>query len=667
MLAIAAVVGQQIASVAASLAPMTSLSREITGVEQNTSGGQGGSQWTTSTHQYIVFYEGSSGTVTIGQRAINSTAWSFFDLSTDPTYEFGTTTVNDTHYRINVAVDLDGYVHVSGNFHDAAALYMRSTAPNDITDWEAPTPWGASSVSYVTLFQCSDGELLVLFRVGSSALGDMWLWAYDTSTQTWSSRVQITEGTGTGIDPDGNAYWNDPVVDSTGRIHLWWTWRVALTANYPGNIDILYAYSDDNGSTWRKKSDDSAFTLPITAPNGEVVQIVAEDEHLMNGCGAGVDADDNPHSVWKMEDDSGYLNLFHSWHDGSSWQWEQITSWTDASGTDAANHETLSRPRVVCFADGTSWCVYRRNFGPFAYKPVFIDITTPGAPGSETLLVDFYTDEDWYPQVDHRLLAARDEYSTIVGRFNLSNGDSPAPTFQGYQIIVKTDTSLPVSIPDDDFPIAPSKYAFWVDGASFVAEGYSDTNPVPTWPIERGANDLTEATNPPTFDAIVAALNDRGAVSFDGTNDVLSTNYTALSQPYSVVWIGNVRAVEEGMRFACRTSTNGFEIYAAADPYNWTYFAGSSVESSTPVTTGAHIVIANFDGANSSLWVDGVEIANGDPGDNASSAVKLGTNLSGTAAYSDMDVAFIGLCDQPLSDADIATFVDWSATYYGTP
>lgn len=644
---------------------LTSISDNAARIDQNATS-FAVNQWTTDAHQYIAFYEGTTGTVTVGKRAIDSTSWSFFDLSSDGDDVTGTAPINDVHYITSIAVDDDGYIHVVANtYNDATISYMRSTAPNDITAWEAPTFTHTGIASYTTFIQCSDGELLAMYRDGGSTNGRMWLSAYDTETQTWANRVNIAED---GVGNVGNAYWNDIVVGPDGRIHLWWTWRMALTANYPGNVDVVYAYSDDNGATWRKKSDGTAYTLPITAPGGEAVQSVAESGHMLNQSGAAVDADGNPHSIWKLDDGSDYLNFFHSWHNGSSWQWEQVSSFTDFSGSTADNSKKLCRPAIACFADGTIWCIYRRTVADGGPRVHYIDISTPGDPGAEAVLIDYGTDSSWEPAIDHRLLALRDELSMLVMPVNGDVGFSPAPTGQAYHAIIKSSTPTPIELPETNFPVAPYLYAYWAEGDEFATDGYADTDAVPTWSNERGGRDLTEATNQPTFDEVVAALNNKSAVSFNGTNDLLSTSsaFTELQQPYSLTWIGNIRTVGDVLRLIDGSATERAALIGPASaPYYYGCFAGSSVVSETTITTGAHIVIANFDGANSSLWVDGVEVDTGDTGSNGISTLRLGAAQNGTA-FSAVDTAFAGV-SMPLSDELIARLVEWSATHYGTP
>jgi hypothetical protein len=47
--------------------------------------------------------------------------------------QHGPNNIDDSHDNVQVAVDRDGFVHVSGNVHNAPLTYWRSTSPDSVT------------------------------------------------------------------------------------------------------------------------------------------------------------------------------------------------------------------------------------------------------------------------------------------------------------------------------------------------------------------------------------------------------------------------------------------------------------------------------------------------------------------------------------------------------
>lgn len=295
----------------------------------------------------------------------------------------------DSHNVIIAGVDDKGYVHVSGNHHDAALKYMRTTKPADISAWSSPGMVGTeeSSVTYPAFVRCRSGTLLFFYRDGSSGDGDLLCNVYNSTAGTWSRRAKIIDGKASSVNP----YWQHIAVDrDTGRLHLVWMWRETADLT---NHDLCYAYSDNEGVTWRK-TDGTAYTLPITEATGEIVRSVPEPSGLMNHGGCDVDADGHPHAAYLQEDGGGVYQIHHLYHDGSAWHDDEVT---DFAGTGQG------RPMVVCFSTGTVWIVYHHlDTGIHA-----IDVTTPASPVDSVLYATSLL--EWEPSYDTWALIDRDE------------------------------------------------------------------------------------------------------------------------------------------------------------------------------------------------------------------------------------------------------------------
>ena len=85
---------------------------------------------TAGQRQYVAYYDRDHH-MTIASRALTSSNWTRKTL--DSTVGW------DSHNYVTMAVDADGYLHVSGNMHNVPLIYFRSRKPQDITTLE-PVP-----------------------------------------------------------------------------------------------------------------------------------------------------------------------------------------------------------------------------------------------------------------------------------------------------------------------------------------------------------------------------------------------------------------------------------------------------------------------------------------------------------------------------------------------
>jgi hypothetical protein len=102
----------------------------------------------------------------------------------------------DSHNTIVVHVDGDGYVHVSGNMHADALLYMRSTTPGVLTAWSSGMVGSLeTSVTYPQFVTAKDGNTFFWYRTGSSGDGDWVLNKWSSITLTWTRVATVLQGT----------------------------------------------------------------------------------------------------------------------------------------------------------------------------------------------------------------------------------------------------------------------------------------------------------------------------------------------------------------------------------------------------------------------------------------------------------------------------------------
>jgi len=149
------------------------------------------------------------------------------------------TTTPALHYRKSVA----GLLMNSSAAPWATASF--SAVADHLVGTSALTP-----VTYPRFVTEPDGKkLLFEARIGESGSGDERLWEYDADSHGWTSIGEFINGTGNSINayPHGLSY-----ARGGTRLHVSWCWRE--TSNAATNHDLLYAYSDDDGRTWKNNA-----------------------------------------------------------------------------------------------------------------------------------------------------------------------------------------------------------------------------------------------------------------------------------------------------------------------------------------------------------------------------------------------------------------------------
>lgn len=285
----------------------------------------------------------------------------------------------DSHNYVTVAVDAAGRVHVSGDMHDDILRYMRTTNPGDLSSWTIPSPamigTQETQCTYPHFVICADGTLLFFYRFGQAGQGDWFINRWNHTNQTWSRVTELWRGTGT--SPPHSAYPNRIAVDpDSGRIHTMWMWRVGPTPTNGAidNRDICYAYSDDQGATWRK-SDGSAYSLPITQAASEVLfPYPAGVINVRGSGGVTVDLDGRPHGAWNIDDGSAATQLHHVWRDAQGvWHNDQLTSFGPGTGA-------VTSPKMFGLSNGRLAVVTRQRVGSFIpdqFTPRAYEVTDP--------------------------------------------------------------------------------------------------------------------------------------------------------------------------------------------------------------------------------------------------------------------------------------------------
>lgn len=327
--------------------------------------------------------------IIIARRTVGQTSWDILKTS------LAANNVADNHDNVCFGIDGDGYMHLSWGMHCNALKYAKSLQPvtgsNPLTmGGNLGTTGMTGNENYATYPQFfkapdSSGDLLFIYREGSSTAGDNYLNRYDASTGTWENVNTTSSGAqspflkGTGFSRSWYSYLNRMAVDSEGNLHLTWTNRSAYLPNgeyaYQTNHNFYYARSTDMGQTWESMDGTPYDPMPIigqdaTGANpGSVAQpiiTIPEGSSLINAADMIVDKNNNPviATWWAPGAEQGdhsrqYQVVFY---DGAEWQTRQISDRTIDSPSDkkdASQVRDLARPIVLCDDDNRLLVVYR--------------------------------------------------------------------------------------------------------------------------------------------------------------------------------------------------------------------------------------------------------------------------------------------------------------------
>lgn len=269
---------------------------------------------THGTHQYVGYYD-AKRRVCLARRELPRGAWEVVRFGD---YDFQS---QDAHNVISLGIcPKDGTIHLAFDHH-GHPLHYRVSRKGVATEPRA-SAWGADlfspvmsylepgkpiRITYPRFWQTPDGGLQFCYRRGGSGNGDRMLVDYDPETGAWRDTRQIDSGEGRFEDAYGAStsrcsYPNGYDYGPRGRLHATWVWR---ESSQGPNHDLMYAYSEDGGRTWRNHRGD-ALTQParVDSPGLRVVEI-GRGHGLMNTHGQAVDSRGRIHAVmWHCTDET---------------------------------------------------------------------------------------------------------------------------------------------------------------------------------------------------------------------------------------------------------------------------------------------------------------------------------------------------------------------------
>lgn len=221
----------------------------------------------------------------------------------------GHVTGSDPHRFYSVALDSEGYIHVSGDMHSSGHVkHWLSRKPEDISEFVFTSDLGDDKrpqgfdVTYPRFYRSPRGTLYHTIRCAEPVWG-IGISVLNVKTQTWSMlgadvpRADMSKGNrarkadgrpltawednGEGGDfsytqPHAHLAW-----DRNERMHLAFGLLNENTPSAKGRhtgSDVLYAYSDDGGKTFHR-GDGSRIELPMRAEAGPYQADVVYSRH----------------------------------------------------------------------------------------------------------------------------------------------------------------------------------------------------------------------------------------------------------------------------------------------------------------------------------------------------------------------------------------------------
>lgn len=272
---------------------------------------------TSGGRQYVAFYD-AERRLTVASREVDSSEWQFVRLPTAVGW--------DSHNYVTMAVDEEGFLHLSGNMHCVPLVYFRTRKPHDATTLErvaAMTGRNEQRCTYPRFLRGARGELIFTYREGSSGNGDQIFNVYDAKTRSWRRLMDEPLFSGQG---KMNAYYQGPVRAPDGVFHVCWVWRD--TPDCATNHHLCYARSRDLVH-W-ETSDGKPLALPITLGRAEVVDPVPPGGGMINGnTRIGFDAPGRVVLSYHKFDARGNTQIYNARREADGWRIYQASQWED--------------------------------------------------------------------------------------------------------------------------------------------------------------------------------------------------------------------------------------------------------------------------------------------------------------------------------------------------
>jgi len=277
--------------------------------------------------QYIAYYNAERHMV-VGQRNLSDESYTLHEMT--PTFREtskGTSTVLgwDSHNSVTIAIDKDGFIHLSGNMHVHPLTYFKSGVPEDIFTLEqvwSMTGANEDRCTYPRFTKTREGELLFHYRDGASGSGNEIYNIYSCETKQWSRLLDTPLTDGKGLM---NAYQSEPVLMADGWYHVYWVWRD--TPDCATNHDLSYMKSPDLKNWYN--ADGKPVTLPATIDDKSIIvdPIPVKGGIINLAAKLCFDEKNNPYFAYHKYDLNGNLQFYVARIVDEMWVSIKVTDW----------------------------------------------------------------------------------------------------------------------------------------------------------------------------------------------------------------------------------------------------------------------------------------------------------------------------------------------------
>ena len=310
--------------------------------------------------QITAFYINSER-LRVCKRCLKTNTLEFSDIE-------GNYNLLDAHNSISLGVDRENFLHICYEQHGTVLRYRRSKSKLDIANWTSELHMSGSNedkITYPTFILPKAGlPLLILFRDGYWKRGKAYLKYFDEILGIWADFPTPILSGADNAPWTSNAYWNNPIIDNSGVLHLSFCWRADYVdkSKTLNNINIDYTRSYNGGYDWTT-SKNRKIILPITQVNSETVLAVPPGSNLMNQNSMAVDSFGNPHIAFYSNDKFGLPQYKHLWFDGLEWHCRVVSDSKLNFSLSGAGTLKLpfSRPDIILDDKDNVYLIYRSS------------------------------------------------------------------------------------------------------------------------------------------------------------------------------------------------------------------------------------------------------------------------------------------------------------------
>lgn len=265
--------------------------------------------------QYVAYYN-EQHQMMVGRRALGQREWQKVALPSKVGW--------DSHNYITMAVDSAGHLHLAGNMHCVPLIYFRTAEPGDITTFarQPMTDQEEQRCTYPRFLTDADGNLLFMYRSGSSGNGRRFFNRYDVAAQRWTRFLDSPLFDGEG---QRNAYPHGPIQGPDGLFHVVWVWRD--TPDCATNHHLSYARSRDL-KHWETAAG-TAVRVPLTLDQAPLcVDPIPPGGGIINGCERlAFDTAGRPMISYHKSDEQGHMQIYVTRFEDGQWRNRPITTW----------------------------------------------------------------------------------------------------------------------------------------------------------------------------------------------------------------------------------------------------------------------------------------------------------------------------------------------------